>query len=55
MFNLKDFDAWDGASSLENKSILAWTKKEGYFFLTYSQAKERYSSGDPFIIKGVEK
>lgn len=56
MFNLKDFVPWDGdRSKLVGKAVLAYTKSEGYFFLTYQQATNRFFEGKSFSVKGVEK
>jgi hypothetical protein len=54
-FDISNFEEYDGTRSLNGKAVLAWTKQEGYFFMTFEQARERFFSGLDFTIKGIQK
>lgn len=52
MFNLKDFTEYTN-QPIQNKSVLCWEKKSGYFFLTASQYADTIGT-QPKIV-GVEE
>lgn len=54
-FDISNFEEYDGTRSLDGRAVLAWTKFEGYFFMTFEQARERLFSGLNFTIKGIQK
>lgn len=55
MFSLSNFTEYNVAQSLKDKDVLVWSKKSGYYFMTFKQAQEAYKNEEEFIIKGVEK
>ena len=52
MYSLSDFEPYTLRKSLDKDPILAWSKKNGYHFLTFI---ERHTSTDDFKIIGVLK
>ena len=54
MYSLADFEEYKG-QEINNKSILAWSKRIGYFFLTYHSFLLAMSECGDFKVIGVEK
>lgn len=40
MFDIKDFQVYDGSDLTDNHDVLVWSLKTGYYFTTYGEASE---------------
>lgn len=52
MYSLADFEPYSLRKHLGNEPVLAWSKKNGYHFLTFI---ERHACAQDFTIIGVLK
>lgn len=52
MYNLEDFEPYTLRKSLGQGAVLAWSRKNGYHFLSFI---ERHTSEQDFQIIAVEK
>lgn len=55
MYDIKDFEAYTLRKHLGTEPILAWSRKNGYHFLSFKDQMLAYADGEQFKIVGVLK
>lgn len=55
MYNLSDFEEYTLRKHLGDEPVLAWSRKNGYHFLTLIDRAKAMAAGEDFKIVGVMK
>lgn len=55
MYDIKDFEAYTLRKYLGTEPILAWSRKNGYHFLSFKDQMLAYAASEQFKIVGVLK
>lgn len=55
MYDIKDFEAYTLRKRLGNEPVLAWSRKNGYHFLSFLERMMASANGETFKIVGVLK
>lgn len=55
MYDIKDFEAYTLRKFLGYQPVLAWSQKNGYHFLTFTDQMLSLAAGEQFKIVGVLK
>lgn len=55
MYDLNDFEPYTLRKHLDQQPVLAWSLKNGYHFLSFTDQMLAYAAGEQFKIVGVLK
>lgn len=55
MYNLEDFEPYALRNHLGTEPVLAWSRKNGYHFLSMTERFSAMADGENFTIVGVMK
>lgn len=55
MYNLENFEPYTLRKSLDKAAVLAWSRKNGYHFLSFNERVKAEAKGEQVNIIAVEK
>lgn len=55
MYNLNEFEEYTLRKSLDKDPVLAWSQKNGYYFLSFIDRMKAMAAGENFKIIALKK